>query len=80
MIILQVYIRFLLLDFNYEITLKTNVKKMISNINDYFLSLIPNFVFVKDNLKENKGCSKISQECINSYNFIIKHHRLKKII
>ncbi len=78
-IVLQIYIRFLLLDFNYEAKIKKNVKNMLFNINEYFILLISNFVFIKENLKENKGCSKISQECINSYNFIIKHHRLKKI-
>ena len=78
LIILQVYIRFLLLDFNYEITLKTNVKKMISNINDYFLSLILNFVFVKDNLKENKYFSKLNKEFMTSFNLIMKNHKIKK--
>ena len=78
-IILQVYIRFLLRDFNYEVKLKSNVKNILFNINEYFILLISNFVFIKENLKENKGCSKINKECINSYNFLIKNHKIKKI-
>ncbi len=78
-IILQIYIRFLLLDFNYEVKIKKNVKNMLFHINEYFILLVSNFVFIKENLKENQGCSKINLECINSYNFIIKNHRLKKI-
>ena len=77
-IILQVYIRFLLRDFNYEVKLKSNVKNILFNINEYFILLISNFVFIKENLKENKGCSKINKECINSYNFLIKNHKIKK--
>ena len=78
LIVLQVYIRFLLLDFNYEITIKSNVKKMISNINEYFLSLIMNFVFIKENLKDNNGCSKLNKDFINSFKLIIKNHKIKK--
>ena len=77
-IVLQIYIRYLLLDFNYEVIIRTNVKKMLYSINDYLLSLLINFVFIKKNLKENKGCSKISANFINTYNLIMKNHKIKK--
>ena len=77
-IVLQIYIRYLLLDFNYEVIIRTNVKKMLYSINDYLLSLLINFVFIKKNIKENKGCSKISSNFINTYNLIMKNHKIKK--
>ena len=77
-IVLQIYIRYLLLDFNYEVIIRTNVKKMLYSINDYLLSLLINFVFIKKNIKENKGCSKISANFINTYNLIMKNHKIKK--
>ena len=71
------YIKFLLIDFNYEMAIKSNVKKLMSNLNENLLILISSQIFIKDNLTENEYCSKLSKELIDVYNKIIKMKKIK---
>jgi hypothetical protein len=77
--ILITYIKFLLLDFNFETTIKSNIKRLVSLINENLLLVLSSQVFIKDNLTENNSCSKIKKEFIDSYTKIIKQKKLKKI-
>ena len=78
--ILVTYIKFLLLDFNFETTIKSNIKRLVSLINENFLSLLSSQVFIKDNLTENNSCSKLKKDFIESYTKIIKQKKIKKNI
>ena len=78
--ILVTYIKFLLLDFNFETTIKSNIKRLVSLINENLLSLLSSQVFIKDNLTENNFCSKLKKEFIDSYIKIIKQKKIKKNI
>ena len=76
--ILTTYIKFLLLDFNYEMTIKSNVKRLLSAVNENLLSIISSQIFIKENITENNSCSKISKEFIEVYNKIIKVKKIRK--
>ena len=76
--ILVTYIKFLLLDFNFENTIKSNIKRLVSLVNENFLLILSNQVFIKDILTENNSCSKIKKEFTESYNKIIKQKKIKK--
>jgi len=75
--VIVTYIKFLLIDFNYEMTIKTNVKKLLSNINDNLLILLSSQIFINENLSDNEHCSKISKELIDVYTKIIKIKKIK---
>ena len=76
-LVIVTYIKFLLIDFNYEMTIKANVKKLLSNINEYLLILLSSNIFINDNLIENEFCSKLSKEFIDVYNKLIKMKKIK---
>ena len=76
--ILVTYIKFLLLDFNFETTIKSNIKRLVSLINENFLLLLSSQVFIKDIITDNNSCSKIKKEFIESYNKLIKQKKIKK--
>ena len=76
--ILITYIKFLLLDFNFETTIKSNIKRLVSLVNENFLSLLATQVFVKDALTENNLCSKIKKEFIEAYNKLLKQKKIKR--
>jgi hypothetical protein len=71
--VLIIYIKFVLLDFNYENNLKGNLRKLLNSVNEQLLSIIENFVFVKESTME-----KISKEFVDKYNKIMKNHKIKK--
>ena len=71
------YIKFLLIDYNYEMPIKSNVKKMLSNLNENLLILISSQIFINENLTENEFCSNLSKEFIDVYNKIIKMKKIK---
>ena len=76
--ILITYIKFLLLDFNFETTIKSNIKRLVSLINENFLLILSNQVFVKEPLQENNACSKLQKDFIESYSKLIKQKKIKK--
>ena len=76
--ILITYIKFLLQDFNFENTIKSNIKRLVSIINENFLLLISSQVFIKDPLKDNYLCSKLKKEFIEAYNKLLKQKKIKK--
>ena len=78
--ILSTYIKFILLDFNYEMTIKSNVKRLLSTVNENILQIISTHIFIKDNITENNSCGKISKEFIEVYSKIIKTKKIKKNI
>ena len=43
-LILLVYFKFILIDFNYDVSLRTNVKKMLNCINDIVINITDNFI------------------------------------
>ena len=89
-LVLIVYIKFLLIDFNFEMTIKSNIKRLISSINEQFLSLIINQIFPNFNqnltnntnilniLKQNKNCEKMDNEFLENFAKITKQKRIKK--
>ena len=73
-----VYYKFIMLDFNYEVTVKSQMKKMLQNINDNLLFIIKTFIFYNESipLLENKACSMISKDFNSAFNMISKMHRI----
>ena len=76
--ILITYIKFLLLDFNFETTIKSNIKRLVSLINENFLLILSHQVFIKEPLQENNSCANLQKDFIESYSKIIKQKKLKK--
>ena len=89
-LVLIVYIKFLLIDFNFEMTIKSNIKRLISSINEQFLTLITNQIFPNFNqnlsnntnilniLKQNQNCEKMDNEFLENFTKIIKQKHIKK--
>lgn len=71
--VMLIYFKFILIDFNFESNLKTNVKKIVNSLNEQLLGIIENFVFIKEGTSE-----KISRDFMDKYNKIIKTHKIKK--
>ena len=76
--ILIAYIKFLLLDFNFETTIKSNIKRLVSLINENFLLILSHQVFIKEPLQENNSCANLQKDFIESYSKIIKQKKFKK--
>ena len=74
--ILATYIKFILSDFNFEMALKSNIKRLLSLINDNVLIILYSHVFLKENLQSNSLCSSVSKDFSEIY---IKYIKLKKI-
>jgi acyl-coenzyme A synthetase/AMP-(fatty) acid ligase len=62
-----------LVDFNYEITIKSNIKRLLSNISNYLLTLLVSYT-----TKEDLSISKRSKEFFEVYTKIIKYKKIKK--
>ena len=77
-LILSIYIKFILLDFNFELTIKSNIKRLSSLINENLLSILCSQVFIKDNIQENYLCSNIKREFIDQYTRLIKLKKIRK--
>lgn len=77
--IILVYLKYILLDFNYDVTLRSNVKKILNSLNGYLLSLLDHFVLIKgDKDLTVNSCGQIQKDFIDKYNKICKIHKLKK--
>ena len=76
--ILATYIKFIILDFNFEMTIKSNIKRLLSLNNENLLSIIASHIFIKENIPENNLCSKIKKEFIEIYTKLIKLKKIKK--
>ena len=71
--VLITYIKFLLIDFNYEITIKSNIKRLLANVSNYLLLLLVSYTS-----KEDLSISKKSKEFFEVYLKMIKFKKCKK--
>ena len=78
--ILATYIKFIILDFNFEMTIKSNIKRLLSLNNENILSIIASHIFIKDNIQENYLCSKTKKEFIEIYSKLVKLKKIRKNI
>ena len=76
--ILATYIKFILLDFNFEMTIKSNIKRLLSLNNENLLSILNSHIFIKENIPENYLCSKIGKDFIDKYSKLIKLKKYKR--
>lgn len=75
--IMVIYIQFILLDFHYQMTIKTCLKKMISFLNEYLVGLLDSEIFINSNYKSS-GWKQFSQEFIEKYQKAIRIHKKSK--
>ncbi len=81
--ILLIYFKFILLDFNYDVSLRTNVKKMLNSINDIFINITENFILsfiLNSNGSNGIIQSELYREFLEKYQKVIKLHKIKKNI
>ena len=74
--ILATYIKFILTDFNFEMALKSNIKRLLSIVSENLLTILYSHVFIKDILNENNLCSNVTKDFSEIY---MKYIKLKKI-
>ena len=81
-LILLIYFKFILIDFNYDGSLRTNVKKMLSCINDIIINLTENFIlpFILNSNGANNGLaqSELYRDFLEKYQKVLKIHKIKK--
>ena len=71
--VLIAYIKFLLVDFNYEMTIKSNIKRLLSTVSNHLLIILISYVS-----KENFLISKNNKEFFEVYSKLIKVKKIKK--
>ena len=71
--VLITYIKFLLVDFNYEMTIKSNIKRLLSSVSNHLLLLL-----VTHTSNENILFSKINKDFIEIYTKMIKLKKIKR--
>ena len=76
--IFATYIKFILSDFNFEMALKSNIKRLMSIINENLLTILYSQVFLKDNLQENNLCSNVTKDFAEIYAKYIKIKKIKR--
>ena len=76
--VLATYIKFILSDFNFEMTIKSNIKRLLSIINENLLTILYSQVFLKENLQENNFCSKVTKDFGEIYSKYIKLKKIKR--
>ena len=76
--ILTTYIKFILSDFNFEMALKSNIKRLLSIVNENLLIILHSHVFIKDNLIENNLCSNVTKDFTEIYMKFIKLKKIKR--
>ena len=77
--VLMTYIKFLLLDFNFELTIKSNIKRLLSLVDENLLSILASQVLIKDNSAEggNIFMSKIKKTFMENYTKMIKTKKIR---
>ena len=71
--VLITYIKFLLVDFNYEMTIKSNIKKLLSSASNNLLLLL-----ITHTSNDNGLFLKINKEFSESYSKMIKIKKMKR--
>jgi len=82
-LILLIYFKFILLDFNYDGSLRTNVKKILNSINDILINVTENFILsfiINSNGSNGIIQSELYREFLDKYQKVIKLHKIKKNI
>lgn len=80
-LILLIYFKFILIDFNYDGSLRTNVKKMLNSINDVLINLTDNLILsfiVNSNGSNGIIQSDVYREFLEKYQKVVKLHKIKK--
>ena len=80
-LVLLVYFKFILIDFNYDASLRTNVKKMLSCINDIVINITDNFILnhvLNSNGANGLAQSDLYRDFIEKYQKVCKIHKIKK--
>ena len=76
--IFATYIKFILSDFNFEMALKSNIKRLMSIINENLLTILYSQVFLKEILQENNLCSNVTKDFAEIYTKYIKIKKIKR--
>ena len=74
-IIMQVYLKFILNDYNYEANIKSHIKKTVGGLTECLLNITDNFLIKKISL-ENYEKTHSSREFLDKYYKLIKIHKL----
>lgn len=70
-LVIIIYLRFLISDFNYETTIKAQVKKLFSTFNNEFIPFLDVFIMPYSNVVKEK------KEIFEKYSILTKIHKKK---
>ena len=74
-LIMMIYIKFILNDYNYEMNLKSHIKKIIGGLTEVFINIIDTYVLKKLNMEIfEKNYSK--REFFDKYSKMLKLHKI----
>ena len=79
--IMLICLKFILLDFSYDKSLKKTIKAILYSVNDNLLSILKYGIITDDNnnILESIGCSKISKDFNNLFVKLDKLHKIPNI-
>lgn len=79
--IMLICLKFILLDFSYDKSLKKTIKAIIYSVNDNLLSILKYGIITDDNnnILESIGCSKISKDFNNLFVKLDKLHKIPNL-
>ena len=79
-LILLMYLKFILNDFNYDISLKSNIKIITTSLNTNLINIIDNYILINGSKDLNvNNCILLKKDFINKYNKIYKNNKIKKL-
>jgi len=74
-LIMQIYLKFILNDYNYEANLKSHIKKTVGGLTESLINIVDNFLIKKINL-ENFEKKNVSKEFLEKYYKLLKTHKI----
>lgn len=78
--IMLICLKFILLNFSYDKSLKKTIKEILFSLNNNLLSIIKYGIITdENNILGNIGCSKISKDCITLFKKLNKKHKIQDL-
>lgn len=69
-----IYVKFILTDFNFDNSLKSNMRKLLNSINEHLINIIDNFIIPQYGLSDGK----LFRDFLDKYQRVLKNHKIKK--
>ena len=79
--IILIYLKFILTDFNYDLSLKSYIKTISISLNDNLTQIISHYLLTKGTRDISiNNCTMLTSDFLNKYNRVLKSHKSKNIL